>query len=212
MPRHRITTRRAADLLRGEGADHLRHFVGEARSVAEAAELAHLPLHRMYRWVKRLEQAELLTIEEAVPRAGRPIKLYRAVGQTFEIDPDLLPDSPMTTEFRRDTEAMVRAFERVMGVDQYDAILHVDYATTDVGTSVTSNLTPRRLLGGTRTIPSTWSTRTLWLTDDEAAALVEDLRAALSRAPDPPPHTPGTRPYLVAIAAVPDDDRGIPER
>ncbi len=66
-------------------------FTPEARGVADAARALDVTTEWLYKRVRRLERAGLLTVQDTRPRAGRAIRRYRAVAETFFVPFSLVP-------------------------------------------------------------------------------------------------------------------------
>lgn len=80
-------------------------FLARTRSVSEAAREVGCPLDAMHYRVKRFLAAGLLTVVTQRPRAGRPIKLYRSVGDAFHIPFALTPYAELEERIRSDVMA-----------------------------------------------------------------------------------------------------------
>jgi len=68
-------------------------FAGRQLSLGDAARIANVDLKRLHHHAGRLVRLGLLEVAAARPRAGRPIKLYRAAAESFFISQQLLPTS-----------------------------------------------------------------------------------------------------------------------
>lgn len=66
-------------------------FASAPLSIAEAAKRYDLDLKRLHYHVQRLERAGLLNVFDVRPRAGRPIKRYRASSSAYFIPEEVLP-------------------------------------------------------------------------------------------------------------------------
>ena len=89
---HPVTDPEAAKLLLDEGyRGVLDAFIGRERSVGEAAEALRLDLDATLYRVRRLHRAGLLVHSGTRPRAGRPVKLYRAAHEAWFVPFEALP-------------------------------------------------------------------------------------------------------------------------
>ena len=77
-------------------------FLARTRSVSEAAREAGCALDAMHYRVKRFLGAGLLSVVGERRRAGRPIKLYRSVGEAFVIPFGLTPYAEIEDRIRAD--------------------------------------------------------------------------------------------------------------
>ena len=66
-------------------------FTPEARGIADAARTLGVTTEWLFRRVRRLERAGLLTVQDCRPRAGRAVRLYRAVSHDFFVPFSLVP-------------------------------------------------------------------------------------------------------------------------
>jgi hypothetical protein len=66
-------------------------FVRRPASVAQAATAWDMDPRRAHYYVQRLERLGLLRVVETKARAGRPIKLYRAAGDSFFVPAEAAP-------------------------------------------------------------------------------------------------------------------------
>ncbi len=74
-------------------------FLGRERSVSEAAQELRLGLDATLYRVRRLRQAGLLEVRSSRPRAGRAIKLYRAVHDAWFVPFEALPYADLEETF-----------------------------------------------------------------------------------------------------------------
>jgi len=143
-------------------------FTRRAKSVGEAAIATGMDLRRTHYYVQRLCALGLLAVAEERPRAGRPIKLYRAIGDSFFVPHDAAPKG-----FGDDL-----ALELREGVSR-------ERSRSDGGILFTAfeDGSPRgRIVGGRdAATAATEMWRVLRLQPHEAAALKRDLNAVLNR-------------------------------
>ncbi|MBO9516584.1 MAG: hypothetical protein J7493_00805 [Porphyrobacter sp.] len=73
------------------------------RSLSDLEKLTGQPLSKLHYHVTRLLEAELLQISREQARAGRPVRFFRAVAESFLVPEELLGDLPgdaLATELR----------------------------------------------------------------------------------------------------------------
>lgn len=85
-------------------------FVREPLSLAEAVSRSGIELKRLHNYVQRLVRVGLLRVAALRPRAGRPIKLYRTVADSFFVPGDLLL-KPSTDEIASELRGLLQADE-----------------------------------------------------------------------------------------------------
>ncbi len=66
-------------------------FTPEARGIADAARVLGVTTEWLYKRVRRLQRAGLLTVQDTRPRAGRAVRLYRAASDAFFVPFSLVP-------------------------------------------------------------------------------------------------------------------------
>lgn len=71
---------------------YLRPFLRRERSVTAAAAMLGVDANRVLHRVRRLEKLGLLRVSRLEPRAGRPIKHYRAVADEFFVPHEAVSD------------------------------------------------------------------------------------------------------------------------
>ncbi len=116
---HRVDDPEAARLLVDEGYRNvLDAFIGRERSVGEAAEALGLDLDATLYRVRRLHRAGLLVHSGTRPRAGRPVKLYRAAYEAFFVPFEALPYADLEETFLElhlsNARVMARAAARAL--------------------------------------------------------------------------------------------------
>ena len=85
-------------------------FAHEPLSLTEAAERSKTDLKRLHYYVERLVKAGLLAVDSIRRRAGRPIKLYRAVAPAFYVPSEALL-KPSTDEIAQELRQLLQADE-----------------------------------------------------------------------------------------------------
>lgn len=79
-------------------------MAGQERSVAQMAAATGQDIKRLHYHVTALRKLGLIKVARAQRRAGRPIKLYRAVAEAFFVSDDVAPSPPsvaLNDELRR---------------------------------------------------------------------------------------------------------------
>lgn len=64
------------------------------RSLSELAAELGVPLPKLHYHIERLLAARLLVVSRSEPRAGRPVRFYRAVAESFLVPQEGLPELP----------------------------------------------------------------------------------------------------------------------
>ncbi|MFO8150233.1 MAG: hypothetical protein R6T93_08050 [Trueperaceae bacterium] len=116
---HRVDDPEAARLLIDEAYRNvLDAFIGRDRSVGEAAEELRLDLDATLYRVRRLHRVGLLVHSGTRPRAGRPVKLYRAAYEAFFVPFEALPYADLEETFLElhlsNARVMARAAARAL--------------------------------------------------------------------------------------------------
>lgn len=82
----------AVDLLLNlAAARRLAPFMREEQSLGSAAAELEMPASSLAYWVTRFQKAGLVTVVRREARAGKPIPIYRAVADEFQIPLEALP-------------------------------------------------------------------------------------------------------------------------
>ena len=162
-------------------------FSERPTSISAAAVGLRTSVERLHHHVRKLHRIGLLEIAETVRRQGRPIRLYRAVSNTFFVPDELLPDAFAANRHRLLRERLTKA--------------HFRSGDGTVVTLTESGSELRRRSGDR----SDRNVTELWLSIDmvpsKLGELERELNALLTRF-DEPGH-PGARPFLLHAAAVP---------
>jgi DNA-binding transcriptional ArsR family regulator len=142
-------------------------LVDEERSLSQLARLTETPLNLLHHHVRKFRQLGLVIIAREEPRAGAPIKYYRATARAFFVPAELMPadlDAGLTAKLR---DRLARSVAR--------AIQGVVYSHDGKG--------PRMRI--VRDMEPRTTAIELWveidLAEADAAALANDLRALLHR-------------------------------
>ena len=73
----------------------LQAFIGQERSVTEAAERWKITLNAAYYRIKQLEDLKLVSVASETARAGRNLKRYRAVSDNFFVPLGIVPEASL---------------------------------------------------------------------------------------------------------------------
>lgn len=143
-------------------------FTRRAKSVGETAIATGMDLRRIHYYVQRLRALGLLAVVDERRRAGRPIKLYRAIGDSFFVP----------------HEAALKGFGDDLALELREGLSR-ERSRSDGGILFTAfeDGSPRgRIVGGrSASTAATEMWRVLRLQAHEAAALKRDLNAVLNR-------------------------------
>jgi hypothetical protein len=161
-------------------------FIGQERSIGAAAELLQVNPTQMYKRVERLLKLGLLHVARTEARAGKPIRYYRAVADTFFIPFQVYPPERINEANRMlYQDAFQRALERLYR-DEY--FVELDWgARTVVAPSgdtyleiVQGNGQHWDYLGDAApAVASGWNP--MWLNPDDAKAMQRELVGVLSK-------------------------------
>lgn len=183
---------RAAALVDPVRRRILTAFIGRERSLSEAAGALAMPLNRLAYHVGALLRLGLVRVEREQKRAGRPIRLYRAVADAFLVPATAIarrPGAGLAAELR----AALDRTEQLAGGS--DMIVALDA----VGRPV------MRRHGAELAADACEYWRVLQLSRSEARAVAAELGALLRRYESKPGKR--KRPYLLHAALAPRADR-----
>lgn len=166
----------------------LAHFMGAERSMSEVARRLDIPLNRLAHHVAAFLRLGLIREARAEKRAGRPIRYYRAIADSFRVDAAAMKQSsggPLAAELRAalDHAALVSG--------KGDLLLSLDAEGRPL---------LRRAIGRAQSDAAEYW-RMLSLTPVEARQLGREL-AELMKSYDKPPQR-GAKIYLVHAALAP---------
>lgn len=185
-------------LSRRQAALHVSSFLDQDRSIAESAARLDLPIGQVHHWVHRLVEAGVLRVVEVVPRAGRPIKRYRAVARSFRLPAALVPPEHYEQQMAVINRGVVEAVASVADMPNQDL-------TICLGSH--GQVTINRLsdLEVASSLHSLQTSMGLFLTAEQADELWSELDALRQRWAEAGHDraTPGTVPYLVQLTMVP---------
>lgn len=177
----------ARALVRPSGLRRLAPFIGPPRSVSEVARETGEKPNTVLRRVQRLLALELLEVAEARPRAGRPLRRYRATADVFFV--------PFEATGAEDLEAalaerdaywerllrrhVVRARSEAMGV--WGTRIYRDArGRVQVQTAVSPDANASMLDDGMPAALSAWRDQ-VWLDHADAKALQRELYDLVQR-------------------------------
>ena len=199
-----ITDPEVARLLsRRQAALHVSSFLDQDRSIAESAARLERPIGQVHHWVHRLVAAGVLRVVEVVPRAGRPIKRYRAVARSFRLPAALVPPEHYEQQMALINREVVDAVASVADMPNQDLTI----ALGENGQVSISRMTDRRKASLLRSLATTTGGR--FLTEEQADELWSELDALTQRWAEAGHDrgTPGAVPYLVQLTMVPRPER-----
>jgi DNA-binding transcriptional ArsR family regulator len=158
----------AAALSNARQRSLILQLAARERSLQELANLSQMSLSLLHYHVGRLRRLGLIAIVNRKPRSGRPIKYYRATARAFFVPAYLVsrtPEDELSVELRDRLERGRRA-------DENDGILF----------SVDERGVPRmQKLRGKTELPSAEYWLTLKLSNADAQALANDMKAVFGR-------------------------------
>jgi hypothetical protein len=142
-------------------------LIPHAMTMAALARLIELPLSLLHYHVAKCVALGLLKVERVEPRAGRPVKHYRATARTFFVPTELLPKMPGT-----DMSSQLRA---ALDSNQARSVEGVNFAH--------DGLRPSVFLVKARASQAT--AIELWLdiglTSAHAIELIEEMKSVMER-------------------------------
>jgi hypothetical protein len=161
-------------------------LIGEALTMAALARVTQMPLSLLHYHVAKCVKLGLIEIERVAPRAGRPIKHYRATAKTFFVPSGLLTKLPGAELTRQLRDALDRNQTRsVEGVNfSHDGRRPCIFLVKDPASQATAI--------------ELWLD--LGLSRVDSTALIADLRDVVERYRDR--NTDNAPRYLVHLAAA----------
>lgn len=188
-------------------------FVGQARPAAGAAKVLGVRLSTLLYQLGQLQAAGLLQVVREVPRAGRPVRWYRASGDAYFIpywvSPFATPREWLRCEFAPKWERLiggvVAAGEEMLGTDGTADVLGLEVVRAADGRLVVQHRLHSR--GAARmdpTAPTAPAVLTLWgdpvaLDFEDAKNLQREMAELFARYG----HKDGTGAYVVMMAMAP---------
>jgi hypothetical protein len=161
-------------------------LIGEAMTMVALARITQMPLNLLHYHVAKYVRLGLIDVEHVTPRAGRPVKHYRATAKTFFVPSGLLAKLPGAELTRQLREALDRNQARsVEGVNfTHDGRRPCIFLVKDPASQATAI--------------ELWLD--LGLTRADSAALIADLRDVVERYRGR--NTDDAPRYLVHLAAA----------
>lgn len=161
-------------------------LIARAYSLSELANVAETPLNLLHYHVQKLIELGLVRISGSRPRAGAPIKLYRATAKAFLVPAEFtgVPDRPLNQKLRDALERSVAGTYKGMLYYHDGKDAHMRLVQDDA-------VRPRA--------SEVWAE--LKLSDTDAGALAHELRAVLKRYASRTGKT--RRRYIVHAAVAP---------
>lgn len=142
-------------------------LIEQERSLSELARLTETPLNLLHHHVRKFVSLGLATVTRAEPRAGAPIKFYRAAARSFFVPAELMGSDLGA----RSSTRLRQALERSLAGSLKGAL----YTHDDKGPQI------RLVREAGLHVNATEIWRELHLSDADAALLVEELRSLLRR-------------------------------
>ena len=190
----------AVDLLLNlAAARRLAPFMREEQSLGSAAAELEMPASSLAYWVTRFQKAGLVTVVRREARAGKPIPIYRAVADEFQIPLEALPpgkrDEFLNGSRRHMFDEFTKAVDRV--AERYLRRGISVRPHTDRGVEI-DFLDPEEELPVA--IAESWGV--VSLTDDEAPELQNTLQA-LSKKYSQRREEKGTKRHVMVLGLAP---------
>ena len=190
----------AVDLLLNlAAARRLAPFMREEQSLGSAAAELEMPASSLAYWVTRFQKAGLVTVVRREARAGKPIPIYRAVADEFQIPLEALPpgkrDEFLNGSRRHMFDEFTKAVDRV--AERYLRRGISVRPHTDRGVEI-DFLDPEEELPVA--IAESWGV--VSLTDDEARELQNTLQA-LSKKYSQRREEKGTKRHVMVLGLAP---------
>jgi hypothetical protein len=194
----------AVDLLLNlEAARRLAPFMRCEQTLGSAANELEMPASSLAYWVARFQKAGLVTVVRHEPRAGKPIPVYRATADEFQVPLDAMPPGRrdeflngsrrhMFDEFTKAVDAVAeRYLRRGISVRPHtDRGVEIEFLDAEEALPVS--------------VAESWGA--VALTDDEARELQETLQA-LSQRYSANRDDKGTKRYVMVLGLAPKPRR-----
>ncbi len=211
-----VTDARAGRLLSDpDWIRYLEPFLGRASGIAEAARAIGRPLDAVRYRVRRMHEAGLLEVVAERRRAGRPVRLYRAVADGFVVPFEATPfadlEERLTEAIAADGRRFARSAARALRAGGFegrriyrapDGSVHQEAAVDDAAVAAAAVADPVESLSLEARLPRSAARRLL----QEMIALARRAEE-LEVAPGDDAHGPVRR-YRIGLQIVPlaDDD------
>ncbi|MDP9123015.1 MAG: winged helix-turn-helix domain-containing protein [Pseudomonadota bacterium] len=162
-------------------------LVPREQSVKELSDSLGVEMKRLHYHVTMLVKLELVIVAREQPRAGRPVKFYRAASSSFFVPDSVASTAPTDALVDGLRESLQRQRERSSGGFLYD---------TDAG----GRLRMRRVEAhGRRPVAAIEQWRLMRLSRADAARLVQELSECVARYAG----SPSGQAHLVHLAVAP---------
>ncbi len=178
-------------------------FMREEHTLGTASAELEMPASSLAYYVKRFVRAGLVDVVRLEPRAGKPIPVYRATADEFQVPFDAMPPGTRDEFLNGSRQKVLGAFTTAMGREitrQFDSGIRVQSHPVR-GVSIDFVEGARAADLG---ITEWWGK--VRLTDDEAREYSAALQALVERFSDGTPG-PGRRTYISMIGLVPEGRR-----
>lgn len=193
-------------LLSEQAVNYLEPYLGATRSIGEAANQIGRTIQRTHYWTHRLLEVGLVEVRATVPRAGRPVRRYQAVADSFRITARALPVGLFESMMIVLNRALVRSFEAAYPGITYggDLLIHRGRNASGI---IVDRLPPAGADDGPAdALLCSFTTR---LSPDDAARLRAELAELRDRwCAKTIPRTDGQPLYLSVLAVTPLPDDG----
>jgi len=164
-------------------------LAGRERSLSELASITGWELKRLHYHVATLAKLGLVVVSGRRARAGRAVKLYRAVAEAFFIPVDLGDGSPGAAMAKELRDALARIADPAREGVLYYLSKEGKFRMQPIGN------------GGPKQLPTAECWRVLRLSTTEASRLAAEMDACLKAAAER--SRGATRNYLVHFAFAP---------
>lgn len=200
-----VTDPKAVKVLMAEQAGlYLEAYLGQTRSVSEAADHVERSVQRVHYWTRRFLDVGLVEVVEVVQRPGRPIRRYRCIADEFVIPAVALPPGTFEAQMQEMNRGLTWAFTRNFPELVHGGDLRI-HRTEPSAAGITYD---RGVAGGDVPEDAIQSSFTMRLSRAEAARLRAELTALRDRwIAIGAERGAGRAAYLsvVAIAPMPDE-------
>lgn len=197
-------------LTESKSKDFFKPFVARELTASQAAQDVGCELSTMLYRIKTCQAAGLLTVVRQEKRAGRPLKVYRAVADAFFIPFDLTPYADYEERLVEQLSPVWHQVARGLAADgrvrgRQGERVHRDAQGTVWTTRVEA--LDRQLLRELEDAGTYYADAVVSLSDEQARALVLSLKELFTRAYNASMPEQGKR-YTLQLAFVPTEPSG----